>query len=275
MEGFGHLMNKKSFSLEHDKYVKSYNRKKSLVLLLQIGILVFLIILWQIAASLGWIDVFIASSPIKICETFLTLIKQGDFLSHLFVTLSETLGGFIIGIVVGFLVSVILWWFPIVSDVLDPYLVVLNAMPKVALGPIIIIWGGAGIGSIIIMTLAISTISTIIGVYGGFACAEREKQMLLKTFGADKFQLLTKVVIPTSYANIISNLKINIGLCWVGVIMGEFLVSKAGLGYLIMYASQVFNLNLVMCGIILVSLCAAMMYALIFYIEKRLKAKFE
>ena len=185
------------------------------------------------------------------------------------------MSGFFIGIFIGLSVSIALWWFPIASDILDPYLVVLNAMPKVALGPIIIIWAGAGMGSIIIMTLAISTISTVIGVYGGFNSVEREKLLLLKTLGATKWQLLTKVVMPASYSNIISNLKINVGMCWVGVIMGEFLVSKAGLGYLIMYGSQVFNLDLVMCGIVLVSLCAALMYSLIFYIEKQLKTKFE
>ena len=162
-----------------------------------------------------------------------------------------------------------LWWSERLAKILDPYLVVLNALPKVALGPVIIVWAGAGMGSILIMTLAISIVATIIGVYSGFMQASEEKIILLRTFNASKMQIFTKAVFPSSIKNIINALKINVGLSWVGVIMGEFLVSKAGLGYLIVYGSQVFNLDLVMAGVVILSVVAGLMYFLVSYLEKK------
>ena len=149
--------------------------------------------------------------------------------------------------------------------------IILNSLPKVALGPIIIIWSGAGIKSIVLMALLISTIITIINVYQGFSDTEVNKIKLMKSLKASKNQIYTKLILPANYNNIISTLKINISMSLIGVIMGEFLVSKSGLGYLIMYGSQVFNLNLVIAGIVLLCIIAAIMYYLILYIEKRFK----
>jgi NitT/TauT family transport system permease protein len=163
-----------------------------------------------------------------------------------------------------------LWWSSFLARVLDPYLVVLNSLPKIALGPIFIIWIGAGPSAIIVMALAISLIVTILEVLSGFLSVNPEKVKLVRTFGANRLQLFTKVVLPSNVPAIINALKINVGLSWVGVIVGEFLVSKAGLGYLIVYGGQVFQLDLVMTSVLILSAAAALMYQFVVWIEKLL-----
>lgn len=266
---------KVNISRERSEYLKKLKKESIYVKILQAAILVLLIAVWQILADLGKIDTFITSSPKEIALSLKNLFISGQLLNNVFVSMYETLIGFTLGLLIGTICAVMLWWFPMVSKVMDVYLTVLNALPKVALGPVIIIWAGAGMKSIIIMALLISTISTIIGLYTGFKETDYTTINLVKTFGANKLQILFKVLLPSSCANFISMTKINIGLSWVGVIMGEFLVSKEGIGYLIMYGSQVFNLTLVMVGIILVCILASSMYFMIFLIEKALKKKFD
>ncbi|MCL1913633.1 MAG: ABC transporter permease [Eubacteriaceae bacterium] len=262
------------YSQEYLEYLRNIKRKKKIVLVWQCSLLVGFTLLWQLAANKGWIDTFIFSSPVLICKTIANLSKSSSLFRHIFVTVLETVAGFVVGTIVGTLVSIMLWWFPTVAKIFDPYLVILNALPKVALGPLILVWVGMGIKAILVMTLAIALISTIITVYGGFIQTDEEKTLLLQSFGATKTQLLFKVLLPASYENIVNALKINIGLSWVGVIMGEFLVSKAGIGYLIMYGSQVFNLNLVMSAVIMLAIAAALMYFGISALEKIIGKRF-
>ena len=178
--------------------------------------------------------------------------------------------GFVLGTAAGTLIAVALWWSPALNRVLDPYLVVLNALPKIALGPILIVWFGAGITSIIVMALLISFVVTIMSVLAGFNEITGEKQLLMKTLGASKLQIFTMVVLPASLPTIMNALKISVGMSWVGVIVGEYLVSKAGLGYLIVYGGQVFKLDLVMASIVVLCLLAALMYYGVAYMEKKL-----
>ncbi|MCR2033022.1 ABC transporter permease [Anaerofustis stercorihominis] len=254
---------------EHEQFLRKQKKERFIVSFSRIGILVLFLVLWEAAARLGWINQFITSSPSRVFETIVDLIKTHSLYNHLFVTTFETVAGFTLGTVFGTIIAMMLWWSERLAKILDPYLVVLNALPKVALGPVIIVWAGAGMGSILIMTLAISIVATIIGVYSGFMQASEEKIILLRTFNASKMQIFTKAVFPSSIKNIINALKINVGLSWVGVIMGEFLVSKAGLGYLIVYGSQVFNLDLVMAGVVILSVVAGLMYFLVSYLEKK------
>ncbi len=262
-------------SKERIKYLKKIKRENFTVVFTQIALITGALMIWEALADFNLIDTFITSCPSRVAQTLMNLSNRGDLWVNITVTMAETFAGFALGLVIGFLCAVALWWFPTLSRILDPYLIILNAMPKIALGPIIIIWAGAGYKSIIIMALLISTISTVIGIYSGFRDVDEEKLTLMRTFGASKGQILFKVMIPASYNSFLGVLKINVGLSWVGVIMGEFLVSKAGLGYLIMYGSQVFNLDLVTCGILLVSVCAAVMYYLVSAIEKAITARFE
>lgn len=261
-------------SADHLAYIKKYRAGRRRILLLQLSLLVGFLLLWQLAAEYELINTVIFSSPKAIANTFVTLLSDGTLWSHVGITLAETSLGFLLGTLLGTFIAMLLWWFPFWAKVADPYLVVLNALPKVALGPVIIVWAGAGPKSILIMTLAISLIATIIGVYSGFAQIDGEKLTLLRSFGANRAQIMFKLLLPASSESILSALKINVGLSWVGVIMGEFLVSKAGIGYLIMYGSQVFNLNLVMTGIIILCVAAALMYLCVGLLEKRMKDKY-
>ncbi len=203
-------------------------------------------------------------------KTIIGLHKAHNLYNHIFITVYETLISFILGTIIGIIVATILWWNKFIAKVLDPYLTILNSLPKVALGPIIIIWVGASMDSIIVMALLISVIITIIDIFQGFNNVNPIKLKLMQSFRATKKQIYFKLLLPSSFSTIISTLKINISMSLIGVIMGEFLVSKQGIGYLIMYGSQVFNLHLVMAGVIILCIIAAVMYYLVLYIEKRL-----
>ena len=258
------------YSKEHKLFLKKRKKRNILIRITQVIIIALFIIIWQLLADFNLINTFISSSPKQVVNTFITLFKSGDLFNHIWVTVYETIISFSLGTIIGTIIATILWWNKFLAKVLDPYLTILNSLPKVALGPIIIIWAGAGIKSIILMALLISTIITIINVYQGFIETDPLKIKLLKSFKATKAQIYFKLIIPSSFSTIISALKINVSMSLIGVIMGEFLVSKEGIGYLIMYGSQVFNLNLVITGVIILCIVSAIMYYIVSYIEKRL-----
>ena len=233
-------------SEEHKKYLKQIKKNKITIITLQISLALFIIILWQISANNNWINTFISSSPKEIIKTVIKLYNDGSLIHHIFITFYEVIISFILGTTIGIVIASILWRYDPLFKILDPYLTMLGSMPKVSLGPIIIIIAGAGTKSIILMALLVSIIITIIDIHD------------------------FKLVLPSNYNNLINMFKINIELVFIGVIMGEFLVSKAGVGYLIMYGSQIFNLNLVMTGIILLMIMASLMYYIIILIEKNI-----
>lgn len=252
-------MDKKDISLERKKYLRKLRLDKLYVRITQLGILVGFIVLWELLANKGVIDSFITSKPSKIISTFASMLNEG-LLKHIGITCLETLIGFLLGTIVGTLIASILWWSPFLSKVASPYLIVLNSLPKVALGPIIIVWVGAGTPAIITMALAISLIVTILEMLNGFTSTDENLIKMLKTFDASRFQIFSKIVFPANIPNLINACKVNIGLCMVGVITGEFLVSKGGLGYLIVYGGQVFKLDLVMTSVIILAIVAYAMY---------------
>ncbi|HHW68731.1 MAG TPA: ABC transporter permease [Tenericutes bacterium] len=259
------------YSDEHKVYLYKIKANRILVRFTQIIIMVLFLIIWQILADKNIINSFISSSPKEVFKTIIRLHKSNNLYHHIFITVYETLISFLSSTMIGIIVAAILWWNKFLSKVFDPYLTILNSLPKVALGPIIIIWAGAGMKSIIIMALLISTIITIQTVYQAFTEVNINKLKLMKSFSATKRQTFFKLILPSSYSSIISSLKINISMSLVGVIMGEFLVSKSGLGYLIMYGSQVFNLNLVVTGIFILAIVASFMYYGILFIERKFK----
>ena len=258
------------FSLEHKNYLKKIKRNNFFVKLTQILILIVFLIIWQLLSDYKIINPFIFSSPTKVIETIINLHTTGDLYNHILITVWETLISFGLGTLLGIIIASIMWWNKFFAKVIDPYLTVLNSLPKVALGPILIIWVGAGMQSIVVMALLISTIITIINVYQGFINVDPIKIKLMQTFKAAKSQIYFKLILPGTISNIISCFKVNISMSLIGVIMGEFLVSKEGIGYLIMYGSQVFNLDLVITGTIILCIVAAIMYSLVLYIEKKL-----
>lgn len=258
----------KKFSNEHKKYIKRVKRETGLVWFFRFGILALFIGLWELFARLNIIDSFISSSPSRIVTTIKNLIEESNLFYHIGVTLYETLLGFLIAVGVGYIVALILWWSERLRRILEPYIVVLNSLPKIALGPIIIVWFGSGSKSIIFMAVLIGIIVAIITMLNGFLATDKNKILLLKTMGANKLQILTKLVIPGSLPTFISMLKISVGMAWIGSIMGEYLVSRAGLGYLIVYGGQVFKLDLVMSATVVLCILATLMYALVALLEK-------
>lgn len=216
------------------------------------------------------INSFIFSSPSKVLKCLYDLAINNNLFYHIWVTLKEILISFCIGSLIGFVLAIIFYLVPTLKKVFDPFLTLINSLPKVSLGPLLIIWLGANTSSIIVMSLLINTIVTLISIYNGLINTDPYKIKMFKSFKANNYQILTKLVIPHNKETIISSLKLNISMSLIGVIMGEFLVSKAGIGYLILYGTQVFNLNLVMSGIILIMIISFIIYEFISIIERAL-----
>ena len=260
-------MKNKEISNERKKYLNKIKLDKFLVIMTQVLILVGFLIIWEWLANANVIDSFITSQPSRIFKTF-TNLASNDLLMHMRVTIYETFVGFALGTILGVGIAIILWWSKFLAKVSEPFLVVLNSLPKVALGPIIIIWVGSGTPAIIVMAIAISLIVTILEMLNGYLKTDKEIIKMAQTFKCTKFQLLTKIIIPANIGTFINSLKVNIGLSLVGVISGEFLVSKAGLGYLIVYGGQVFKLDLVMSSVIILGIVAGLMYLSVLLLEK-------
>lgn len=259
-----------SYSKERLKYLKKIRKEKIIVFSMQILLFIAFIFLWELFARLKIINTFLTSSPSKIISTLVNLYNTNNLFNHISITVYETILSFTLSILIGIVVASILWWNNLLSKIIDPYLTILNSLPKVALGPIIIIWIGADMNSIIFMALLISSIISIITIYDGFKNTDIEKIKLMRSLNATKFQIFTTLILRGNVDTIISSLKINISMSLIGVVMGELLVSKEGIGYLIMYGSQVFNLNLVMTGIILLVIISCILYYLISYLERKL-----
>lgn len=255
---------------EQKLYLKNIKRKKFIVLFWQIFLVVIFIGVWEFLARKNIINSFVFSRPSKIIDTIISLYKQGNLFNHILITLKEVLIAFLLGISFGFIIAIILYELPTLALILDPYLTLVNSLPKVALGPLIIIIAGANIKSVIVMALLINLIISIITIYNGFINVDNEKLKLVKSFKASKQQILFKLIIPNSYNTIISSLKLNISMSLIGVIMGEFLVSQEGIGYLIIYGTQVFNLSLVMAGILILLIISFLLYKIIILVENKL-----
>jgi len=255
-------------SNEQKRYLKKKKIEKIVVLSIQIFLIVAFFLLWEYLSVNNIINSFIFSSPSKVISTIGGLINSNNLFPHILTTLYEVLIAFLLGISLAFIIAILLYQFPIVEKIVDPFLTMLNSLPKVALGPLIIIIVGANTKSIITMALLINLIVTTITIYTGFLNTDPCKLKLLQSFKATKIQILTKLVIPNSYETIISSLKLNISMTMIGVIMGEFLVSKKGIGYLIIYGTQVFNLSMVMSGILILIILSYVMYLIVGYIEK-------
>lgn len=262
------MKTEKNFSPDHVKFVKKLKRENQFVITMRVTILVLLLALWEFFARIGVIDSFISSSPSKIITTIGNLFVENNLLFHIGITLYETILGFLIAVLLGYLIALLLWWSEKLRRILEPYVVVLNSLPKIALGPIIIVWFGSGSKSIIFMAVLIGIIVAIMTMLGGFIATDKNKILLLRSMGATKLQILTKLVIPGSLPTLINMLKISVGMAWVGSIMGEYLVSRAGLGYLIVYGGQVFKLDLVMASTVILCALAAIMYAGVALLEK-------
>ena len=261
-------MKNQTYSPDHLLYLRGIKKKNLLIYFVRFAILFAFLLLWEFSARFEWVNPFITSSPSRIAKTIAGLYKDGSLFLHVKTTLWETLLGFFIAVTLGYSIALLLWWSEAVRRISEPYFVVLNALPKIALGPLIIIWCGTGSEAIVFMTVLIGLIVAILNMLNGFMSTDENKLLLLKSMGASKWQILTKLVIPSSLPNFISMLKINVGMAWIGSIMGEYIVSKAGIGYLIVYGGQVFKLDLVMSAVFILCVLAAGMYALVAILER-------
>ena len=250
-------------SLEQKKYLKKIKRDKTIIFLIQISLTLLFIISWELLSKYNIINSFIFSSPSKIIKCIYNLAINNNLLYHIWITLKEIIISFTLGSIIGFVFAIIFYMIPSIKKIFDPFLTLINSLPKVSLGPLLIIWLGANMSSIIVMSLLINTIVTLISIYNGLINTDNYKIKMFETFKATKLQTLVYLVLPHNKETILSSLKLNISMSLIGVIMGEFLVSKAGIGYLILYGTQVFNLNLVMSGIILIMLISFIIYEII------------
>lgn len=263
-------MKNANYSKEHLLYLKKRKRKSVLINLARVGLLVLLIAVWEIFAQCNVIDPFITSSPSRIIKTVGELYSNGSLFYHIGITLFETVVGFVIAVVLGYLIAVALYMSDAVRKIFEPYIVVLNSLPKIALGPLIIIWIGTGYPAIIFMTVLVAIIVCIMNTLTGFLSVDKTMFTLMRAMGANKRTILTKLVVPASIPSLINTLKVAVGLAWIGSIMGEYIASRAGLGYLIVYGGQVFKLDLVMTATIILCALAGGMYGIIALVEKRL-----
>ncbi|MBS3985118.1 MAG: ABC transporter permease [Selenomonadales bacterium] len=257
----------------HAAYLADMFAERVLVRLIQVALLLGFLGLWEAVAHYRLMDVFLISSPSRVWQTVLLLHADGSLYWHLGATTLETIVGFVSGTLIGTVSAALLWWWPSLFAIADPYLIVLNSLPKIVLGPLFIIWFGTGYVTIIVMALAISLITTIIVVHGGFLSVDPQKLKLARSFGATKWQTFALIALPGSLPTIVSALKVNVGLSWVGVIVGEFLVSRAGLGYLAIYGGQVLNMHLVMTSVFLLAVAATVMYQAVAILEQKVRAK--
>jgi len=251
----------------YENYLKKLSAEKRFVKMWQIIILILFIGIWELTSRYHIIDPLLFSSPTKILLLIYQKTMDGTMLSHLQITLFETVLGFILGTLIGIIIASILWTSERIANIFDPYLVILNAMPKVALGPIIIVALGPGYLSIIMMGAIISVIITTLVVYSAFNEVDPNYDKVLRSFGATRWQRFKEAIFPATLPTMISTLKVNVGLSWVGVIVGEFLVSNDGLGYLIIYGFQVFDFTLVMASLVIIAIFAALMFMVVEKLE--------
>ncbi len=263
-------MKNANYSKEHILYLKKNKRFKILINVVRVGLLVAVLGIWELLADLKVIDSFVTSSPSRVAKTLADLYRNGTLFTHIGITLMETLVGFVIAVVLGYSIAVLLYMSDGAHKVFEPYIVVLNALPKIALGPLIIIWIGTGYPAIIFMTVIVAIIVCIMNTLTGFLSVDKTMLTLMQAMGAKKREILFKLIIPASVPSLINTLKVAVGLAWIGSVMGEYVSSRAGLGYLIVYGGQVFKLDLVMTSTFILCILAGGMYGIIALIEKKL-----
>ena len=254
-------------------YIKKHHRHHHMITLLRILVLVLFLSLWECSGRLGWIDTFFFSSPSMVISFFVSMLRDGTFFTHTGITLLETLLSFVLITLISVLAATVLWYSRTLSEISEPYLVVLNSLPKSALAPLFIVWLGTGMNTIIVAGISVAIFGSVISLYTSFKQVDSEKLKLIYTLGGNRCDAFHKVVLPSSIPAVLSNMKVNIGLALVGVIIGEFLAARRGLGYLIIYGSQVFQLNMVITSIIILCAIAMGLYQCIQWIEHLYKKR--
>ena len=254
-------------------FLQAEKKRKLLIRISRALVLLGFLVIWELSARCGLIDVFFYSCPTRIARCFLEMTKENQLFLHIGVSLYETILSFFIIMLGSVLTASLLWRFQTLSSVVEPVFVLLNSLPKSALAPLIIVWLGTGIRTIVIAGISVAIFGCIINLYTCFKNTDSEKQKLIRILGGKKRHIFFMVVLPAARETILSNMKVNIGLALVGVMIGEFLAARQGLGYLIIYASQVFKLDWLILCILILCFIAVCLYSLIQMIERRLSVK--
>lgn len=263
-----------AISKSQSAYLRAIHRHRLIVILGRLFLFVFFLFGWEISARVGLIDAFIFSSPSGVCLCFYEMVIDRSIFYHIGVTLYETFISFLLVTILSLVFVIFLWFSRKLSEITEPFLVVLNSLPKSALAPLLIVWLGASPKTIIVAGMSVAIFGCILNLYTNFQTTEGEKLKLIYTLGGNRVHALFKVVIPANIPAIISNMKVNIGLCLVGVIIGEFLAARSGLGYLIIYSSQVFKMDWLLMSICILCILAMGLYALINVLEKQYQKYF-
>ncbi len=258
-----------SFSPAQAAYLARERFHRKRVSVLRTMLFILLLALWELGAETGAIDDFIFSSPSRVVLCFLSMAENGAILHHIGVTLYETALSFFLVVVLSLLLAVLLWSSRSISQVLEPYLVMLNSLPKSALAPLLIVWLGANLRTIVVAAVSVAVFGSVMTLYTSFTQTDRELIRLIRSLGGGKKDVLVKILLPASVPVIISSMKVSIGLCLVGVIIGEFLAARAGLGYLIIYGQQTFAMDEVVLSIAILCVISALFYKGISLLEKR------
>lgn len=256
---------------KQDLYIREHRRHHRTVGVLRVLVFLLFLILWEGSVRLGTLDSFFFSSPILVLRTCVDLWIYNDLAAHIGITLVETLLSFFLVTLISMSTACLLWFSRSFSEVCEPYLVILNSLPKSALAPLFIVWLGTGMDTIIVAGISVAIFGAIISIYSGFRQASEEKLNLIYTLGGSRTDMFRLVVLPSSVPLLLSTMKVNIGLSLVGVIIGEFLAARRGLGYLIIYGSQVFKLHMVISSILILCLIAFGLYRMIQGVEHLMK----
>ncbi len=256
-------------SSAQEQYLHLRDRHKKTVAAWRIALVVIFLVLWEVTAEAELINSFIFSSPSRILSIAWQMIADGTLWLHLGITLGETLISFAAVTILGLLTAILLWLFPTLSEILEPYLVMLNSLPKSALAPLLIVWLGNNIRTVMVAAVSVAIFGSILTLHTGFREMDEDKVKLIYSLGGTKKDVMYKVILPGSVPMLVSNMKVNIGLCLVGVIIGEFLSAKAGLGYLIIYASQTFKMDWMLMSIVILCLVSTVLYQGIHLLEKK------
>lgn len=263
-----------SISFAQQEYRIQQIRRRRRILAARILLFLGLLAGWEISAETGWINDFIFSSPSRMVNCFLSMTADRSIFYHTGITLLETLVSFLLVTVLGIAGALLLWLNRDMEAVLEPYLVMLNSLPKSAMAPILIVWMGANVKTIITAAVSVALFGSVLTLFQGFCAMDRDHIKLIYTLGGRRADVLAKVLLPGSVPLLISNMKVNVGLCLIGVIIGEFLAARAGLGYLIIYGSQVFKMDWILMSVVILCMMAMGLYGCIAVLEKRCKKKF-
>ena len=225
--------------------------------------------LWEIGVRMGWISAFLVGSPVGILAVAAKMIASGELLSDTWFTLFEAILGFVIGTIAGSLLGLALWYSVFVARLVEPFIVAINSVPKIALAPIVVLWFGTGLVSKVALSVSLTAIVALIAAYQAAKDADVDLQSLLISMGADKHQVFFKAVVPSTLPSIIATFRINIGFGLVGAVVGEFISSQAGLGHMIYTASSFYDLNTVWAGLFTLMIIGFLLYHVIDLIERK------